>query len=224
MSLIKALPLVQVLPVLFIKRFQYRFHFHFRKVFIAVHMDTFSGSCLQKFISFCLGMSSKKALPESTVPTINNFNEDNPEHVGSASTTDPPRPSSQTSNCSRSTDESVTAFIERTVTEKSLPEPESASILSAQQGAVPRMSTMDFAFQKVLVSETIVITPSQPISPTGPNDKEETASQEEAAPLYGDTTDAEELLDSSGVAAFPPVSRSVTLNPEDFPDLEGEFH
>ena len=83
---------------------------------------------------------------------------------------------------------------------------------------------MDFAFQKVSVSEAIVITPSQPISPAGPNDKEETASQEEAAPLYGDTTDAEELLDSSGVAAFPPVSRSVTLNPEDFPDLEGEYH
>ena len=78
---------------------------------------------------------------------------------------------------------------------------------------------MDFAFQKVSVSEAIVITPSQPISPAGPNDKEETASQEEAEPLYGDTTDAEELLDSFGVAAFPPVSRNVTLNPEDFPDL-----
>ena len=81
-------------------------------------------------------MSSQKASPESTVPSIDNSNEDNPEHVGSASTTDPPRPTSQTSNCSRSTDESVTAFIERTVTEMSLPEPESASILPAQQGAV----------------------------------------------------------------------------------------
>ena len=36
-------------------------------------------------------------------------------------------------------------------------------------------------------------------------------------------TDVEELLDSSGVAAFPPVSRNVTLDPGEFPDLEAEF-
>ena len=187
-------------------------------------MDTFSGSCPQKFIPFCLGMSSTKALPESTVPTIDSSNEDHPENVRSESTTDPPRPNSQTSNHSQSTDESITTFIERTVTEMSLPEPESASILPARQGTEPQMSTMDFAFKKASVSETVIITPSQLISPEEPNDKEETTSQEEAAPLYGDTTDAEELLDSSGVAAFPPVSHNVTLDPKDFPDLEGEFH
>ena len=102
--------------------------------------------------------------------------------------------------------------------------PESTAILPVREGAMAQSSTMTFAFQKASVSEAITNTPSQSIGPAGPNDKEETISQEEAAPLYGDTTDAEELLDCSGVAAFPPFSRNVTSNPEDFPDLEGEFH
>ena len=187
-------------------------------------MDTISGSCPQKFISFCLGMSSKKDLPESTIPSIDNSNEDNSEHVGPANIADPPRPTWQSSNCCRSIDESGTAFIERTVTTMNLPEPESTVILPVREGTMAHSSTMAFVFQKASVSEAITITPSQSTDPAGLNDKEETTSHEEVAPFYGDTTDAEELLDSSGVAAFPPISRNVTLDPEDFPEMEGEFH
>ena len=168
-------------------------------------------------------MSSKKDLPESTVSPVNNSNEDNTKQDEHTNITDPPRPTSQSSNCSRSTDESVTAFIERTVTAVNFPEPESTVVLPVREGATAHSSTATFAFQKASVSEAIVITPSQPIDPTGQLDTEEATSQEEAAPLYGDTTDVEELLDSSGVAAFPAVSRNVTLDPGEFPDLEAEF-
>ena len=103
------------------------------------------------------------------------------------------------------------------------PEPESTVVLPVREGAIAQSSTATFAFQKASVSEAVIITPRQPIDPAGQLDTEEATSQEEAAPLYGDTTDVEELLDSSGVAAFPPVSRNVTLDPGEFPDFEAEF-
>ena len=148
-------------------------------------------------------MSSEKHLPESTFPSINNPTEDNTEHVEPTNIVDPTRPTLPASNCSRSTNESVTAFIERTVTAMSLPESESTVILPVREGAIANTFTMAFAFQKASVSEAITITPNLPNGPAGLNDKEGTTSQEETAPLYGDTTDAEELLDSSGVAASP---------------------
>ena len=46
----------------------------------------------------------------------------------------------------------------------------------------------------------------------------------ETGPLYGDTTDIEDLLDSSGVGVFPPISHSKTLTPCAFPEFKGEFH
>ena len=150
-------------------------------------MDTFSGSCPQKFVSFCLGMSSKKDLPESTVSPVNNSNEDNTKQDELTNITDPPRPTSRSSNCSRSTDESVTAFIERTVTAMNFPEPESTMVLPVREDAIAHSSTATFAFQKASVSEAIIITPSQPIDPAGQLDTEEATSQEEAAPLYRDT-------------------------------------
>ena len=159
-------------------------------------------------------MSSKKDLPKSTASPVNNSNEDNTKQDELTNITDPPRPTSQSSNCSRSTDESVTAFIERTVTAMNLPEPESTVVLPVREVAIiAHSSTTTFAFQKASVSEAIIITPSQTIDPAGQLDTEEATSQEEAAPLYRDTTDVEELFDSSGVAAFPPVSRNVTLDP-----------
>ena len=183
-------------------------------------MDTFSGSCPQKFISFCLGMSSKKDLPESTTTSNNNSNEDSVRPNETTGAPDPPRPASQSSNCSRSTDESVTAFIERMVTTMDPPEPETTTDLPIKHGTEAQATITTFPFQKASVSEAISVTLGRPIGLTGQVDREETASQEEATPLYGDTTDVEELLDSSGVAAFPPIPRSVTLDSGDFPDLE----
>ena len=224
MSLIKALPLVHVLLVPSTKRFQYCFHFFTSgRLYCRFHGHIFR-KLPQTFLSFCLGMSSKKDLSESTIPSIDNPNKDNTEHVEPTNIADPPRPTSQASNGSRSTDESVTAFIERTVTAMNLPEPESTVVLPVREGAIAHSSTMTFIFQKASVSEAITITPSQSIGPAGLDDKEETTSQEEAAPLYGDTTDAEELLDSSGVVAFSPISHIVTLDPENFPDIEWELH
>ena len=46
----------------------------------------------------------------------------------------------------------------------------------------------------------------------------------EAQGLCGDTTETEDLMDSSGVAVFPPVAPNVILDPTLFPELEGEFH
>ena len=58
---------------------------------------------------------------------------------------------------------------------------------------------------------------------TDPVGEPESTSQSGAVPLYGDTSDAEELLDSSGVDAFPPISSTMAWDPSAFPEFEREF-
>ena len=51
----------------------------------------------------------------------------------------------------------------------------------------------------------------------------ESVSQSRVVPLYGDTSDAEDLLDSSGVDAFPPITSTVASDHSAFPEFEEEF-
>ena len=166
--------------------------------FTAEHMDSYSGRCPQKFIPFCLGITSEKSLPESTIAQVARD-----EETGLQETDEPAvpiRPPSRVYEGSRSTDESVTAFIdERTVSEMAHPEVESAIILPAQQGSTISMTTTNIIFLEASVSEPIVVRNDQTQVGTGYDKSKEADSQTEAPGLYGDTTDAEDLMDSSGV-------------------------
>ena len=45
-----------------------------------------------------------------------------------------------------------------------------------------------------------------------------------AGPLYANTINYDDLLDNSGVDAFPPITSALTWEPAAFPDFEREFH
>ena len=118
-------------------------------------MDSYSGSCPQQFISFRLGMTSEKSLPEfTTVPVVGNEETVTP---GIAELLVPNRPSPQVSEESRTTEESVTAFIERTVDTLSQSESDIISPLPSQQGVTARMVTIIPAFLKASVSDPIAV-------------------------------------------------------------------
>ena len=185
-------------------------------------MDSYSGSYPQQFISFHLGMTTEKGLPDSTpAPVAGNKETATSEAV---ELPDLGRPSPQVSEGSGSTSESVTAFIERTIDEMSQPKAEIIQLLPGQQGTTARMVTIGTTFLKASVSEPIAVRTDPVQKETMAWDSKEVESAAEAQGLYSDTTDVEELMDSSGVAVFPPVAPNVILDPTSFPDFEGEFH
>ena len=185
-------------------------------------MDSYSGSCPQRFISFHLDMTTEKKSPEpTTTPVVENKEMEAPETIEVPGLD---RPYPQVSEGSRSTGESVTAFIERTVEVLSQPDTETVDPLPNQQGATARMVTVNPSFLKISVSEPITVrNDSTHIEVEAVNSKE-VDSTVEAQGLYGDTTQAEDLMDSSGVAVFPPVAPNVILDPTMFPEFEGAFH
>ena len=172
-------------------------------------MDSYSGSCPQNFISFCLDMSSEKEMPKSTVSSGDGNGSTEVEQQCNAAQVDPVRPLSQTSFSSPSTEESVSAFIERIATCMEFPtrESETSDIPIPMPATVT--STIFPELLKVSVSDPIVVSQDVSEEKTGPANEPESTSQSGAAPLYGDTSDAEELLDSSGVDAFPPITSSM---------------
>ena len=120
-------------------------------------MDSYSGSCPQRFISFHLDMTTEKKSPEpTTTPVVENEEMEAPEIIELPSLD---RPSLQVSEGSRSTGESVTAFIERTVEVMSQPDTETVDPLPNQQGATApaRMVTVNPSFLKISVSEPITV-------------------------------------------------------------------
>ena len=185
-------------------------------------MDSYSGSCPQRFISFHLDMTTEKKSPKpTTTPVVENKETEAPETIELSGLD---RPSPQVSEGSMSTGESVTAFIERTVEVMSQPDTETVDPLPNQQGATVRIVTVNPPFLKVSVSEPITVRNDLTHIKTGAVKSKEVDSTVEAQGLYGDTTEAEDLMDSSGVAVFPPVAPNVILDPTLFPEFEGEFH
>ena len=185
-------------------------------------MDSYSGSCPQQFISFRLDMTTEKNSPEpTTAPVVEAKETETPETVELLGLD---RPSPQVSEGSRSTEESVTTYIERTVDVMSQPDTETINPLPTQQGSTARMITVSSPFLKVSVSEPITVRNDLTHIEAGTDNYMEDGSTIEAPGLYGDTTEAEDLMDSSGVAAFPPAAPNVILEPTLFPEFEGEFH
>ena len=76
---------------------------------------------------------------------------------------------------------------------------------------------------KVSVSELITVNQDLNAGKSNSVDDSELISQLEASPLYADTSDVEELLDSSGVDAFPPITSTMAWDSSAFPEFEGEI-
>ena len=172
-------------------------------------------------------MSSQKDLPEPTLPRAPV--RDNPKREKEATetvvvSTDRNRPSPDDSQCSKSTDESVSAFIEKTATSLALLETETIKTFQPTLESVAVARTTDLTFHKVSISEPIAVLQDpqedQPETSTRGGPVEEKKSKH----MYADTSDVEELFDSSGVEAFPAFPASLTIDPKAFPDFEGEFH
>ena len=125
---------------------------------------------------------------------------------------------------SRSNEECVTAFFERTVDVMSQPDTETINPLPSQQGVTARMVTINTTLLKASESEPITVRNDLTHIETGAVNIKEVDSTVEAQGLYGDTKEAEDLMDSSGVAVFPPVAPNVIPDPTLFPEFEGEFH
>ena len=168
-------------------------------------------------------MSSEKEVPKSTVPGGDGNGSIEAEQHSNTAQVDPVRPLSQTSVSSPSTEESVSAFIERIATCMEFPTREFEVSDLPAPSPVAVTSTICPGFLKVSVSDPIVVNQDSNEEATDLAIEPELTSQSGAVPLYGETSEAEELLDSSGVDAFPPVSATLAWDSSAFPEFEGDF-
>ena len=105
-------------------------------------------------------MSSQKDLPEPTLPQAPVRSNPEREHESTETTvvsTDRNRPSPDDSHSSRSTDESVSAFIEKTATSLALLETETIATFQPTSESVAVARTTDLTFHKVSISEPIAV-------------------------------------------------------------------
>ena len=172
-------------------------------------------------------MSSQKDLPEPTLPqaTVR----DNPERENEAIetifvSTDRNRPSPDDSHSSRSTDESVSAFIEKTETSLALLETETIKTFQPTLESVAVARATDLTFHKVSISEPIAVLQDPQEDQPETSARAGPVEENKSKPLYADTSDVEELFYSSGVEAFPAFPASLTIDPKAFPDFEGDFN
>ena len=168
-------------------------------------------------------MSSEKEVPKSTVPGGDGNGSIEAEQQSNTAQVDPVRPLSQTSISSPSTEESVSAFIERIATCMEFPTREFEVSDLPAPSPVAVTSTICPGLLKVSVSDPIVVNQGSNEEATDLVIEPELTSQSGAVPLYGETSEAEELLDSSGVDAFPPVSATLAWDSSAFPEFEGDF-
>ena len=172
-------------------------------------------------------MPSQKDLPEPTLPQAPVRSNPEREHEATETivvSTDRNRPSPDDSHSSRSTDESVSAFIEKTATSLALLETETIKIFQPTSESVAVARTTDLTFHKVSISEPIAVLQDPLEDQPGTSVRAGPVEENKTKPLYVDTSDVEELFDSSGVEAFPAIPARLTIDPKAFPDFEGDFH
>ena len=143
-------------------------------------------------------------MPKSTVPDAegNDFTEE--EKQVTMESGSPDRPLSQMPVSSPSTEESISAFIERTVSSLELPSQEFELMDLPAPSPATVTTTSHAGLLNVSVSEPIVVNQDWSTEKPAADDNAETTSQLRTGPLYADTSDVEDLLDSSGVDVFPP--------------------
>ena len=168
-------------------------------------------------------MSTEKGVSKSTIPDADgNVLTEEGKQVTTGSVS-PVRPPLQIPVSSPSTEESISAFIKRTVSSLELPSQESEITDLPAPSVVTFTATSHAALLKVSVSEPIVATQDFSTEKSALDNNAETTSQLQTGPLYADTSDVEELMDSSGVDAFPPVTTTMAWDPAAFPEFEGKF-
>ena len=178
-------------------------------------MDLYSGSYPLKYIPFRSDMSNEGVMPESTNPGVN---QDVEEHEKTQEKGEPQkdgRSESQASNMSCSTDESVTAFIERTVSSYRAPQLEQTDQTVTERFLVAA---------KKSESEPLMITVGQATTEANSNHEEVETEAPAKGGFYLDTSDVEELYESSGVDLLSAKPGTFTLDPDVFPSLDDELH
>ena len=116
-------------------------------------------------------------------------------------------------NCS--TDESVTAYIERTISSFLTPQPEHP--ISTPEESQPGTA-------KTSESEKVAVSVEQVSVTAGQFVEEEMGEVHDTRGLYSDSSDAGELIDSSGVDLPTAKSSTFTLDPEVFPEFSDDLH
>ena len=181
-------------------------------------MDLYSGSYPLKFISFRLDMSNEENLPESTNPEVTPDNEAQKDLQEVPQETTAPsneiRPESQASNLSCSTDESVTAFIERTVSQ--FPSSQVTAL-----DPLPEENPQETVKSSESDPLAIAVLPLPTTTGTGAEEtRSEVLGQKE---LFSDTSDPGELYDSSGVELPTAKQGTFTFDPDLFPSCDEEL-
>ena len=177
--------------------------------------DLYSRSYPLKFIPFRLDMSNEEVLPESTIPAVNQDVEEQEPTQEKGEPQKDNRPESQASNMSCSTDESVTAFIEKTVS--GYPEAQPEQRVQAVTESLPVVA-------KTSESEPLTITTGRTAPEANSNPEEVESENPVKRVLYSDTSDVGELYNSSGVDLPTAKPGKFTLDPSVFPSFDNELH
>ena len=167
-------------------------------------------------------MSTEEELPKSITPGDDGGNTTEEQRHETEELAVPVRPLSQTSISSPSTEESVTAFIERTVTSMTLRTSESTVTILPAPDSTLATPTIDTDLTKASLSDPITVSHDITKRAADQITRKKVTSQLETAPLYADSSDVEDLLDSSGVDAFPPIATTMAWDSAASPEFENE--
>ena len=187
-------------------------------------MDSYSGSYPLKFVSFHLEMSNEERLPESTNPTIAPIGQGQ-EHEPAQFQNVPEkevRPESQASN---STDESVSAYIEKVISQ--FPGASTTpldTVLEEDPHAAPKVPEADENTHGApKVSESIALEVTKTPQPVPANSEESRTRTPECRALHSDTSDPGELYDSSGVDLPTTKLGTFSFDPDLFTSLDEDL-
>ena len=164
---------------------------HFRKVLIAGINGLIFGKLSAKLYLLLFRYVLGERNAKSTVPDAdgNSFTEEGKQVTTESGST--VRSPSQMPVSSLSTEESISAFIERTVSSLELPSQESELTDLAAPSPATVTTTSHAGLLKVSVSEPIVVNQDLSTEKSAADDNAETTSQHRKGPLYADTSDVE---------------------------------
>ena len=166
-------------------------------------MDLYSGSYPLKVIPFHLDMSNEDLMTESTNPVVALDNEEQKKTQDKNEQEKDVRHESQASNLSCSTEESNTAFIERTVS--NFPTPHLEHPVQATGESFPEIT-------KTSESEPVMVTVSQ-LPNVARQDAEKTQSETpDNRGLFYDASYPGDIFDNSGVDLITAKPSTFTLD------------
>ena len=177
-------------------------------------MKVYSGIYPLKFIPFRLDMSNDGVMSEFTNPVVDQGNEEQKQAQEKIKLEKDVQPESQAFKLSWSTEESVTAFIERTGSNSPTPQLEHPA--QTTEESLPEIA-------KLSESEPLLVTVGQLPNVANQNAEEPQSETSDCGGLYSDTSDPGELFDSSRVDLPTAKPSTFTLDPDVFPDFDKEL-